>query len=46
VLPGIAVATKKNIAVKRIVTSSVERYLARINGDCFSFDMKNVNEAK
>jgi hypothetical protein len=40
------VATKRNITVKRIVTSSVGRHVARINGDNLSYDMKNVGEAK
>jgi hypothetical protein len=43
---NIAVATKRNITIKRIVTSSVGRHVAEINGDCLSYDMKNVGEAK
>jgi hypothetical protein len=30
----------------RIVTSSVEPHVTGINRDCFSYDMKNVGEAK
>jgi hypothetical protein len=43
---NIAVATKRNITVKLIVTSSVGRHVVGINDDCFSYDMKNVGEAK
>jgi hypothetical protein len=30
----------------RIVMSSVGRHVVGINGDCLSYDMKNVGEAK
>jgi hypothetical protein len=41
---NIAVATKRNITFKPIVTSSVGRQVAGRNSDCLSYDMKNVGE--
>jgi hypothetical protein len=43
---NIAVATKRNITVNRIVTLSVGRHVAGISGGFLSYDMKNVGEAK
>jgi hypothetical protein len=42
----IAVATKRNITVKRIMTLFVGRHVAGISGGFFSYNMKNVGEAK
>jgi hypothetical protein len=43
---NIAVQQQRETLVKRIVTSFVGRHVAGMNGDCLSYDMKNVDEAK
>jgi hypothetical protein len=43
---NIAIATKRNITVKRIVKSSVKRRVVGINGKCISYNVTNVGRPK